>query len=245
MGDGKGVVAIIPARYESSRFPGKPLALLNGKAVIVHVVERAMQCSLVDDALVATDDERIFNEVVAAGYRAVMTSATHKSGTDRAAEAVRQTDAEIIVNIQGDEPMIDPPSIDNAVKALIDDPLLDVSTLGLPISDPAQIADPNVVKVVTSSAGMALYFSRAPIPYDRAGAGGGTVMKHLGMYVYRRSFLLKYAALEPTALERTERLEQLRILQHGYGIKVVKANRDSIGIDTPEDLIKAEALFNV
>ena len=238
-------LAVIPARYGSTRFEGKALAPLNGKAVILHVVEQANKCALVDDVLVATDDERILKAVESAGFRALMTSPAHLSGTDRVAEAAMQSDAEIIVNIQGDEPMIDPDSVDSAVKALLDDRALNVSTLGLPIDDPAEIEDPNVVKVVTDRSGMALYFSRSVIPYNRAGEKQPPVMKHLGLYVYRRAFLLEYAALKPTELEMTERLEQLRILEHGFGIKVVTANRDSIGIDTPEDLIKAEALLNV
>jgi len=245
MGNDSRVLAAIPARYGSTRFEGKALAPLKGKPVILHVVEQATKCALVDSVLVATDDERILEAVEAAGYRALMTSPDHVSGTDRVAEAAGQSDAGIIVNIQGDEPMIDPHSVDSAVRALLDDPALDVSTLGLPITDPAEIEDPNVVKVVTNRNAMALYFSRAPIPYNRAGGDRPPVMKHLGLYVYRRAFLLKYAVLKPTKLEMTERLEQLRILEHGFGIKVVTANRDSIGIDTPEDLKKAEAFLNV
>jgi len=245
MANDSKVLAVIPARYGSSRFEGKVLADLKGKPVILHVVEQANKCATVDDVLVATDDERILKVVESAGYRALMTSPAHLSGTDRVAEAAKQSDAEIIVNIQGDEPMIDPDSIDSAVKAVLDDPALNVSTLGLPISDPAEIENPNVVKVVTDGNGMALYFSRAPIPYNRAGGERPPVMKHLGLYVYRRAFLLEYAGLKPTELEMTERLEQLRILEHGFGVKVVTATRDSIGIDTPEDLKKAEALLNV
>ena len=239
------VLAVIPARYGSTRFEGKALAELNGKPVILHVVEQANKCALVDDVLVATDDERILKVVESAGFRALMTGADHLSGTDRVAEAAKKSDAQIIVNVQGDEPMIDPDSIDSAVKELIDDPALNVSTLGLPITDPVEIKNPNVVKVVTDKSGMALYFSRSAIPHSAGGGKRPGVMKHLGLYVYRRSFLLEYAVLKPTELEMTERLEQLRILEHGFGIKVVTANRDSIGIDTEEDLKKAEALLNV
>jgi 3-deoxy-manno-octulosonate cytidylyltransferase (CMP-KDO synthetase) len=245
MGDRSGVLAVIPARYGSTRFEGKPLARLGGKAVILHVVEQAMKCGLVDEVVVATDDERILREVESAGFRAVMTSSGHGSGTERVAEVARESDAEIIVNIQGDEPMMDPDSIDGAVKALKGEPGLNVSTLGLPLGARSEFEDPNVVKVVTDRSGMALYFSRAPIPYNRTGRERTPVMKHLGLYVYRRSFLLEYAVLKPTELEMTEQLEQLRILEHGYGIRVVTAKRDSIGIDTPEDLKKAEALLNV
>ena len=238
------VAAVIPARYGSTRLEGKVLADLRGKPVIVRVIEQARRCRRVDGVVVATDDERVLRAVKDAGCDAVMTSPDHKSGTDRIAEVAAGLDADIIVNIQGDEPMIDPESVDNAVKALLDDPSLNVSTLAVPISDPEEIKNPNVVKVVTDNRGMALYFSRAPIPFDRDGKNGGA-LKHLGLYVYRRSFLLKYAAFEPTELEMRERLEQLRILQNGFGIKVVAANRDSTGIDTPDDLKRAEALFDV
>ncbi|GMT42566.1 MAG: 3-deoxy-manno-octulosonate cytidylyltransferase [bacterium] len=242
----KNVAAVIPARYGSTRFEGKLLAPLKGKPVIIHVVERAHMCRLVDSVLVATDDDRIFNEVQKAGYRAVMTSADHTSGSDRVAEAAGKIDCGIVVNLQGDEPMLDPASVDACIKVLLDDPSLEVSTLAVPITDVAEFQNPDAVKVVVDNNGLALYFSRAPIPYDLAGIEKKTaMMKHLGLYVFRRSFLLEYAALKPTELEMTEKLEQLRILQHGFKIRVVKAFRDSIGIDTPEDLVKAEALLDV
>jgi len=239
------VLAVIPARYDSKRFKGKLLALLKGKPVIVRVVEQARKCRLIDEVLVATDDERILAEVEKAGGCAVMTSREHASGTDRIAEVAAKSSAGIIVNIQGDEPLIHPASVDSAVKALLDDSSLDVSTLALPITSREEFDNPNVVKVVTDKNGMALYFSRAPIPYNREEGKQHPMMKHLGLYVFRRFFLLQYAALEPTELEMTEKLEQLRILQNGFRIKVVTAGRDSIGIDTPEDILRAEALLDV
>ncbi len=228
--------------------------MLGGKAVILRVVERALKCRYVDEVSVATDDERIAKAVSEAGYSAVMTSPDHATGTDRIAEAVKNSDAEIIVNIQGDEPMIDTESVDEAVKALLDDPALNVSTLAVPITETEEFENPNVVKTVTDNDGYALYFSRSPIPYNRSGNRGGEKdsasmkhlgMKHLGMYVYRRDFLLKFAAMKPSALEKSEQLEQLRILQNGHKIKVITAERDSIGIDTPDDLKKAEELLEV
>ncbi len=239
------VLAVIPARYDSKRFKGKLLVPLKGKPVIVRVLEQARKCRLIDEIVVATDDERILAEVEKAGGSAVMTSVEHASGTDRIAEVAEKSSADIIVNIQGDEPLIYPADVDSAVKALLEDNSLDVSTLALPITSREEFENPNVVKVVTDKNGMALYFSRAPIPYSREGGNRPTMMKHLGLYVFRRSFLLQYAVLEPTELEMTEKLEQLRILQNGFGIKVVIAGRDSVGIDTPEDISRAEALLDV
>jgi 3-deoxy-manno-octulosonate cytidylyltransferase (CMP-KDO synthetase) len=237
------VTAIIPARYASTRFPGKPLALLKGEPIIIRVVKTALSCRTIDRAIVATDDNRIYDAVKAAGFEVKMTSENHPSGTDRIAEVAAGIDDEIVVNIQGDEPMIDTVSVDLAVEALVDDPSLNVSTLCVPISE-EEAGDPNAVKVVTDNNGFALYFSRAPIPFDRDGQGTA-MKKHLGFYVYRRKFLLEYAELEPTELEKVEKLEQLRIIQNGFKIKVLTAGRDSIGIDTPEDLEKAEGLTDV
>ncbi len=223
--------------------------MLGGKAVILRVVERALKCQHVDKVSVATDDERIAKAVSEAGYSAIMTSHEHATGTDRIAEAVKNSDAEIIVNIQGDEPMIDTESVDEAVKALLDDPALNVSTLAVPITETEEFENPNVVKTVTDKDGYALYFSRSPIPFNRAGEKDSAMkhlgMKHLGMYVYRRDFLLEFAAMKPSELEKAEQLEQLRILQNGYKIKVITAKHGSIGIDTPDDLKKAEALLEI
>jgi len=234
-------VAIIPARYGSTRFPGKALKELKGKAVILHVVEKALSCKTISDVIVATDDKRIFDAVTSAGFNARMTSDKHKSGTDRIAEVAEKLDAEIIVNIQGDEPMINPASVDSAVSALLEDESLNVATLAVVISE-EEFENPHAVKVVTDKNGMALYFSRSPIPFKRGKINNREMKKHLGLYAYRRKFLLEYAVLSPTKLEMAEELEQLRILENGIGIKVIKTNKDSIGIDTPEDLERAEEL---
>ena len=236
------VLAIIPARFASIRFPGKPLALLRGKEIILHVAARAAQCKTVDDAVVATDDRRIFDAVVKGGFKAVMTRPDHVCGTDRIAEVAENSDAEIIVNIQGDEPMIDTVSVDRAVRALLDDPALDVATLAVPIAHDDEFNNPNAVKVVMDNRGNALYFSRAPIPYNRGITGKPPRHKHLGLYVYRKGFLLKFPRMAQGTLEQAEQLEQLRILQNGVNIRVIVAGKDSIGIDTPEDLKRAEAL---
>lgn len=239
------VLAIIPARYASTRFPGKPLALLNGKEIILHVAARALRCKTVNDAVVATDDQRIFDVVVKGGFKAVMTKPDHPCGTDRIAEVAEKSDAGIIVNIQGDEPMIDTVSVDRAVQALLDDPALDVATLAVPITHDGEFENPNAVKVVMDNMGNALYFSRAAIPYNRGTVEKSPRHKHLGLYVYRKAFLLKFSQMEPGILEQTEQLEQLRILQHGVNIRVIVTGKDSIGIDTPEDLKRAEALTHV
>lgn len=239
------VLAVIPSRYASTRFPGKPLALLKGTPMIVHVARRARRCKTVDAAIVATDDKRIYDCVTAAGFEAVMTSADHPSGTDRIAEAARAREEGIIVNIQGDEPMIDTESVDRAVGALLADPSLNVATLATPIRSAEEFGDPNAVKVVMDNAGRALYFSRSPIPHNRGKLAAPPMYKHLGLYVYTRAFLIKFASMEPSPLERTEQLEQLRILQNGERIQVVVTERDSVGIDTPADLARAEGLLDV
>jgi len=237
-------VAIIPARFGSTRFPGKALKNLNGKPVILHVAEKASLCKTVGKVIVATDDNRILETVESAGFTARLTSREHRSGTDRIAEVAREIEEDIVVNIQGDEPMIDPESVDLAVNELLRDKNLQVSTLRVPIGD-EEYRNPNAVKVVTDKNGMALYFSRAPIPFNRSGLDNMHIFKHLGIYVYRRKFLLEFAGMEPTELEQAEQLEQLRILENGTGIKVLTARMDSIGIDTPEDLARAEELMNV
>lgn len=242
------VLAIIPARFASSRFPGKPLAPLSGRPVIQWVYERARAARRVDDVIVATDDARIAAAVEAFGGRAVLTSSTHRSGTDRLAEVLRGSPAAqraaAIVNVQGDEPLLDPASIDRAVEPLLSDGDIEMSTLCTAIVDPTDAADPNTVKVVTDREGFALYFSRSPIPFHRDGQmdEAPVAMKHVGLYVYRPATLRRLAALAPTPLEQAESLEQLRALEHGIRIRVVAVERDSIGIDTPEDLRRAEAL---
>lgn len=248
------VLAIIPARFASSRFPGKPLAPLSGRPMIQWVYERARRATRVADVVVATDDARIAEAVGRFGGRAIMTSAEHRSGTDRVAEVVRTVGdpvvahASIVVNVQGDEPLLDPTAIDRAVAPLLEDRTVEMATLATPLADPRDVADPNTVKVVIDRAGFALYFSRAPIPFRRSGEVPGQsatplAFKHIGLYVYRRATLLRMAGLAPTPLEVAESLEQLRALEHGIRIRVVAVERDSIGVDTPEDLNRAEALI--
>jgi 3-deoxy-manno-octulosonate cytidylyltransferase (CMP-KDO synthetase) len=222
-------IAIIPARFNSTRFPGKVLAEIDGKTLIEHVYRRVEQATLVGGVRVATDHKRIADEVRRFGGTAIMTRDDHSCGTDRLAEAVENLDPDsLIINVQGDEPMIDPSDIDQAITAArIGD--AEMVTLMTKL-DPAHADDPNRVKVVTDRNGIALYFSRARIPF------GGTCFLHLGLYVYRVSFLRKFTHLERTPLEIAERLEQLRALEHGYRIRVVEVENESWGIDTPDDL---------
>lgn len=237
------ILGIIPARFASSRFPGKALAPLAGKPMLQHVYERASLARYLTKILIATDDPRIEAAARAFGAPVRMTRADHASGTDRIAEVASAESAEIIVNIQGDEPLIDPAAIDAAVLSLCDDDESPMGTLKRRIDNPAEIANPNVVKVVTDLAGNAIYFSRHPIPYERE-AGTGTVhYKHIGLYVYRRDFLLRYSDLPIGPLETAEKLEQLRALENGYRIRVAETEYDSLGVDTPEDLERASALF--
>ncbi len=239
------VIAIIPARYASTRFPAKPLADIHGKPMLQHVYERSLKAKLVDDVIVATDDERIFSAARAFGAKVVMTSAEHETGTDRLAEVANTlVGAELIVNIQGDEPMIEPAMIDSAVAPLLAQADISMGTLMTAIDNRADFVNPNVVKVVTDKHGTALYFSRAPIPCTRDPEvvhEGEYGFRHIGLYVYRRDFLLRYPHLQPTTLERAEKLEQLRVLQHGYRIHVALTEHQSMGVDTPEDLEKVKA----
>jgi 3-deoxy-D-manno-octulosonate cytidylyltransferase len=233
-------VGIIPARYASVRFPGKPLALLAGKPMILHVLEAARAARRLDSALVATDDERIAAAVRGAGGEAILTSPQAASGTDRLAEAAIAFPADVYVNIQGDEPMMSPENVDRAVATLVEAPGRDIATLA--ISMPAaEASDPNTVKVAVARDGRALYFSRSPIPYFRQGEPA--YRKHLGVYAYRAETLRAIAALPPSPLERAESLEQLRWLEAGHAIWVGEAATDSIGVDTPADLARAESHF--
>ena len=240
------VEAFIPARYAATRLPGKPLVDICGRTMVEWVYERASKASLVNHATVATDDERIAEAVRAFGGRVVMTSVECCSGTDRIAEAVAAMGdeaPEIIVNVQGDEPFISPDMIDQAVRPLIDDPGLSYSTLKTKITDEAEYNDPHAVKVVTDSDGFALYFSRSPIPADGAEKGAfDGAFKHIGLYVYRRDFLLEFARMEPTFLEKRERLEQLRALENGIRIKVVETEFNPASVDTEEDLERVRQL---
>ena len=230
-------VAVIPARFASSRFPGKPLALIDGRPMIEHVYRRAAASTSVAQVIVATDDLRIAAAVQQFGGEVRMTRDDHFSATDRLAEVAATLDCDIVVNVQGDEPLIDPNSINEAVAPFSADPSLQITTLYHRISEPDELANPNIVKVVVDRGGYALYFSRAPIPHVRDPRGGWPPLyRHVGLYAYRRSALLVMASLEPTPLERAESLEQLRALEHGIRIKAVETRYDSLGVDTPADL---------
>jgi len=212
--------------------------------MLQHVWERASQARYLSSVVVATDDERIRQAAEAFGARVVMTRTDHVSGTDRVAEAASASPARLVVNIQGDEPMLDPAAIDAAVLGLLEDDDVPMSTLQKRIEDPAEIADPNVVKVVSDACGNALYFSRAPIPYVReAGAPVAEAFKHIGLYVYRREFLLGYPDLPIGPLEQAERLEQLRALENGFKIRVIETEYESLGVDTPADWQRVAALY--
>jgi 3-deoxy-manno-octulosonate cytidylyltransferase (CMP-KDO synthetase) len=241
--DSGPVVAIIPARYQSSRLPGKALADIGGRPMIEHVYRRAAAATSVSSVLVATDDERILETVRGFGGVACLTSPNHQSGTDRLAEVAAELGSEIIVNVQGDEPLIEPAMIDEAVEPLLADPMVVMSTLRRRIDDTADLSNPNVTKVVVDREGYALYFSRAPIPHTRAGRPPAPAWRHVGLYVYRRDCLLQLASLEPTALEAAEALEQLRALENGIRILAVETKYDSIGVDTPDDLERVRRLI--
>ena len=234
-GDRMKALCIIPARYASTRLPGKPLRDIAGKPMIVRVYERAVQAKRVQDVVVATDDERIRTAVEEHGGRAVMTRTDHATGTDRLAEvAEKMTDYDLIINVQGDEPLIDPTVIDALVKPFLADARLSMATAKTLLTDEEEIANPNNVKVITDLTGNALYFSRARIPYARN--EGANVYKHIGIYAYRRDFLLSYARMAQTPLERSESLEQLRVLENGHRIHVIETDAVFIGVDTEEDL---------
>ncbi len=252
----KTIVGIIPARYASVRFPGKVLALLWGKPIVQHVYERAKQAKALSDVIVATDDERVKSVVESFGGKCVMTSPEHPSGTDRIAEVARQIDCDVVVNIQGDEPLIAPEAVDAAVQPFFSDPTLKMTTLATPIADEHEYKNPNVVKVVVDRDSFALYFSRSPLPFFRPkGKMSETPsfsipenapvrpLRHIGLYAYRREFLIQFAQWSPTDLERSEGLEQLRALEHGARIKVVVTTYRSISVDTLEDLKQLEKML--
>jgi 3-deoxy-manno-octulosonate cytidylyltransferase (CMP-KDO synthetase) len=240
------VAVIIPARYDSTRFPGKPLCPLKGKPLIQHVYENSKLSRLAQDVIVATDSETIFERVLAFGGKAVMTDKDHPSGTDRIAEVAASLDYDIIVNVQGDEPLIRPEMIDDVIAAL-DDTRASIGTLIKKIEDPAEISDNNVVKVVFDREKFALYFSRAAIPFralhSEIRAPG--YYKHIGIYSYRRDVLLSLAGMEQTELEKIEKLEQLRALENGLKIKVKETFLETFGIDTPEDLERVKKCLNI
>jgi 3-deoxy-manno-octulosonate cytidylyltransferase (CMP-KDO synthetase) len=254
----KIAVAIIPARYDSIRLPGKPLLPLAGKPLVVWVAERAAAARSISRVIVATDDPRVLDAARAAGFEAMMTRANHASGSDRVAEVARGIDAGIIVNVQGDEPLIEPATIDRAVNALRSDREAMMATTCEIIVDPADVLRRSVVKVVVDNEGRALSFSRNPIPFpNQAVEQHGSIeaalrnepallfsfRKHTGLYAYRREFLLEFAGWPPSASEKAESLEQLRALERGVTIKVVEAAAPSIGVDTIEDLERVRALF--
>jgi 3-deoxy-manno-octulosonate cytidylyltransferase (CMP-KDO synthetase) len=251
------VVAIIPARYGSTRLPGKPLARIGGKPMIQRVYESAAKAKGLDRVLVATDDRRVEETVRGFGGEVMMTSKNHASGTDRLAEVARKIKADWFVNVQGDLPFIRPETIARAVRPMRRNRSIPMGTVGTPIFDEAEWRNPNVVKVLTDREGFALYFSRSPIPYVRNGdidVDGNKLMRgskrrlwghrHIGLYVYRRDFLMNFARLRPTALEQIESLEQLRALVYGHRIFVVAVDERSVEVDTPEDLAKAENYLN-
>lgn len=235
------VVAIIPARYESSRLPGKALADIGGRSMIEHVYRRTAAARSVRSVIVATDDERIVRTVEGFGGDARMTSPAHQSGTDRIAEIAGGLDCDLVVNVQGDEPLIDPAMIDEAVAPFEADAGLMMSTLRRRFEDRREADNPNVTKVVVDRDGFALYFSRAPIPFVRHGSTPAPAWRHVGLYVYRRECLLRLAALPPTVMEQSEALEQLRALEYGIRIKAVETAFESVGVDTPEDLVRVRA----
>jgi len=228
--------ALIPARYASTRFPGKALAKIKGKAMIVRVYQAVEKCEMIDQVYVATDDLRIKNAVETAGGKVIMTSARHQSGTDRIAEAAAEIEADLIVNIQGDEPLIKAESIARAVEPFTKEDQLKMSTLKREISAD-EAANPDLVKVITDKDDYAVYFSRSPIPFYRnAGVDEQIYYQHIGLYVYRRYFLLQYAEMEQTFLEKAESLEQLRALENGFKIKVLETDARLIGVDRREDI---------
>jgi 3-deoxy-manno-octulosonate cytidylyltransferase (CMP-KDO synthetase) len=228
-------VIVIPARWGSSRFEGKVLAKKSGKFLVQHTYERALLAKGIGQVLIAADDDRVMGACKSFGAACVMTSIDHQSGTDRIAEAVKNVPADIIVNLQADEPEIDPANIEKVAALLVENPDADMGTLIAPFETAEQVANPNIVKCVADGRGKALYFSRSPVPYNRQAGGVGLVYwRHLGIYAYRRSFLMKFTQLSPSFLEVTEKLEQLRALENSFTILTAKVDRVWDGVDTPE-----------
>lgn len=237
------VVGVIPARYASTRFEGKVLVNIDGKPMIQHVWERARQSRLLDQLIIACDDPRVCAVAREFGATAVMTARGHSCGTDRIAEVVNPLEVKVVVNIQADEPLVHPSMIDSVARVVLEEEGVCMATLKRRTDDPAAIADPNVVKVVTDKNGFALYFSRAPIPYRAhdAAVNAPAYYRHIGLYGYSKDFLFTFKNLSPSGLERTEKLEQLRVLEEGYRIRVIETKYESIGVDTPEDLARVKA----
>lgn len=238
-------IGIIPARYSATRFEGKVLANLLGKPVIQHVWEQAKKSQSLDDLIIACDDERILEKARDFGAKAILTSKDHLSGTDRLTEIVHDMDVEVVVNIQGDEPMVHFTMIDDAANALLQNPGCVMATIITPIRDPQLLSDPNVVKVVVDKNGLAMYFSRAAIPFvrDKKSEPRITFYKHIGLYSYTKDFLYTFKNLSASALEETEKLEQLRVLEAGFKIKTIITKYDTVGVDTPEDLKRVEEIL--
>lgn len=239
------VVVVIPSRYASRRLPGKPLVNLAGKPMVQHVYERAKRAQTIHRVLVATDDQRIFDAVQAFGGEARMTRSDHRTGTERIAEVAAHAPGDVFVNVQGDEPLIDPVSIDTAVAALLEEPPAQIATLATPIRHVPDIMDPNIVKTVVDFDSHALYFSRAPIPWVRDTQQKIHVKywKHLGLYVFQRDALLEYPTLPQGELEKIEQLEQLRWLENGWRIRVAEVEHDAVSVDVPEDVTRVEKLL--
>ncbi|MGD1210835.1 MAG: 3-deoxy-manno-octulosonate cytidylyltransferase [Candidatus Acidiferrales bacterium] len=239
------VLAVIPARHASARFPGKPLAPIAGRPMIQHVVERVRQAQLLSGVVVATDEASIKNAVEAFGAEAILTRADHRTGTDRVAEVAAHREAEIYLNVQGDEPLIDPGTIDAVVTALLEDDSVQIAGPCAAITQTNDIMDPNITKVVRDFDGNALYFSRAPIPWvrDRDGSIAARHWKHIGLYAFRRDALIEFPTLPPGDLERIEQLEQLRWLENGYRIRIVETEYDAISVDVPADIERVEKLL--
>lgn len=237
-------IAVIPARYAARRFPGKPLALILGKPMIQWVYENAAKCKIVDRVIVATDNSDIADTVKGFGGEVCMTAATHKTGTDRVAEVAKSIEAQVVINVQGDEPLLPSEAIEQAAVALLNEKDVCIGTLKTKIRNKKDISDPNIVKVVTDSRGFALYFSRSPIPFVRSERSDFDFFRHIGLYVYNRDFLLKYTALQQSDLEKAENLEQLRALSYGFKIKVTETDYYPLGVDVPEDIHRVEKLLS-
>jgi 3-deoxy-manno-octulosonate cytidylyltransferase (CMP-KDO synthetase) len=232
---------IIPARYASTRFPGKALALIAGKPMIQRVYEGCAACPDIAATYVATDDERIAETARTFTDNVVMTSSEHRSGTDRVAEAARDIEADVIVNVQGDEPLIQPEALSALISPFRDNPDIPMTTLGTTTDDREEVESPNTCKIVLDNEANGLYFSRAPIPYYMKGKGG--YLRHIGLYAFRRDFLFTFAGLPPGPFEKVESLEMLRAIEHGFKIRVIVGGFNSIGVDTPEDVEKIEELL--
>ena len=243
--DAARVVIVIPARYGSMRLPGKPLVPLAGKPMIERVYERAKEAKTAGRVIVATDDERIVKAVEGFGGEARMTRTDHRTGTERIAEVAARTEGDVFVNVQGDEPLLDPAAVDTAVTSLLEEPVAAIATVAVPIQTPGDIMDPNVVKTVLDFDGNALYFSRAPIPWvrDTGMKTHARHLKHLGLYVFQREALLEYPTLPQGELERIEQLEQLRWMENGWKVRVAEVEHDAVSVDVPEDVKRVEELL--